>query len=161
MLFFFSCPIYERFRAIEIDRPEDLRGDIYYDANCKTLENIGSLQSLFNHSNPPEVLNTPFLPIPFLFVDPSLSAADFERQYSSVMDKVAGLKWHPYAQKKTPKDYVDAGYIDFAADYNFPTVIHCERPNENGDLSALFRDVSPVAEKLRVPIDIALSLIHI
>ena len=153
---FFSCPIYERFRAIQLDRSNCSNSDIYYDANNRILEEIGVLQKAFRDSNPHRLAEgTSFLPLPFLFVDPNISASGFESQYAAVLDKVAGLKWHPFAQRKEPKDYVRAGYVDLAAQYHLPTVIHCERPGEKGDLNALFNDVSPHAEKARVPIDIA------
>ncbi len=159
---FFSCPIYERFRAVDLGT--DLREgiDIYRDLNNRLLEEIGCLHHVFKESaGAPMAGNLKFLPLPFLFVDPNQTAIEFERRYKNVFNHVAGLKWHPFAQRSVPKDYVERGFINLAADRGLPTVIHSERPGEPGDLSALLRDVSPVADRLKAAVDLAhLGFLH-
>lgn len=154
---FFSCPSYERFRAINLSNEVRNTTDIYYDINCRVFEEMGVLQNKFFSANLGlrQGGRLPVLPLPFLFVDPHQPARLFERRYANVFNNVAGLKWHPFAQNSMAKDYVAAGYIDLAADYGLPTVIHTERPGERGDLSALFRDVSPFAEQRKVNVDFA------
>lgn len=155
---FFSCPSYERFRAVPIS--QEVRGttDIYFDINNRVFEEMGVLQhSFMNAAANPHLSSDrlPILPLPFLFVDPNQSASLFEKRYAPVIQNTMGLKWHPYAQNKEPKSYVNAGYLDLASDYRLPIVIHSERPGERGDLSALFRDVSPIAEHRKVNVDFA------
>lgn len=159
---FFSCPVYERFRAVDLGT--DLREgiDIYRDLNNRLLEEIGCLHHVFKESaETPMADNLKFLPLPFLFVDPNQTAIEFERRYKNVFNHVAGLKWHPFAQRSVPKDYVGKGFIDLAAAHGLPTVIHSERPGEPGDLSALLRDVSPVADRVKAAVDLAhLGFLH-
>jgi hypothetical protein len=153
---FFACPAYERFRAINLSNEVRNTTDIYYDINNRVFEEIGVLQKKFMSSARIDVSGKlPVLPLPFLFVDPNQPASLFERRYAAVFNEVVGLKWHPYAQNKPPIDYVKSGYIDLAADYGLPTVIHSERPGERGDLAALFRDVSPAAEARKANVDFA------
>ena len=155
---FFSCPSYERFRAVPLSKEVRDTTDIYYDINNRVFEEMGVLQHAFmkagrNLHLSPDRLSV--LPLPFLFVDPNQPASLFEKRYAPVLENTMGLKWHPYAQNKEPKAYVDAGYLDLASDYKLPIVIHSERPGERGDLSALFRDVSPIAEHRKVNVDFA------
>lgn len=147
---FFTFPIYERFRAISLSSDGREEMDIYRNENNCLLEATGKAQAAFNRKK-----SSGFLPLPFLLVDPNLKAYAFEKQYKTVLPFVAGLKWHPFAQCKEPKDYVDSGYIDLAADYRFPTVIHSDSEGEPGDICAIFNSAGKAAEKRQVSIDIA------
>ncbi|MER5727700.1 GNAT family N-acetyltransferase [Streptomyces sp. NPDC002138] len=95
------------------------------------------------------------LPMTALMADPFRSAEDFAADYEARTDEVFALKWHPPAAETPLAEYVDRGYLDLAARWNVPTVLHCSPEGRLGDLREIADSVVEAAVRAGARISIA------
>lgn len=106
-------------------------------------------------SGPGSERDVAFLPLPALLATSLEPAAEFDRRYATILDRVIALKWHPAAESRTPTDFIRAGYLDLAAERRLPLIVHCARVGTPGDLGDLLADLVPAAVVRGVRVDIA------
>ncbi|MEV6835801.1 GNAT family protein [Streptomyces sp. NPDC051133] len=95
------------------------------------------------------------LPMTALMADPFRDADDFAADYAHRLEEVFALKWHPPAAEVPIAEYVARGYLDLAARWNVPTVLHCSPEGRLGDLAEIRADAVPAAVSAGARISIA------
>ncbi|MET9073197.1 hypothetical protein ABZX95_13710 [Streptomyces sp. NPDC004232] len=95
------------------------------------------------------------VPLAALLADPFRSAEIFAQEYADRREEVFALKWHPAAHLRSPAAHVALGYLELAADWDVPIVVHCAPAGRMGDLPALRTQLLARAAEAGVRIGVA------
>ncbi|MFJ8313967.1 MULTISPECIES: hypothetical protein [unclassified Streptomyces] len=95
------------------------------------------------------------VPLAALLCDPFRGAERFAAEYADRRDEVFALKWHPAAHLRSPEAHVRLGYLDLAAEWDIPVVVHCAPRGRMGDLADLRTHVLPRAQAAGVRVCVA------
>ncbi|MFB7665934.1 GNAT family N-acetyltransferase [Kitasatospora sp. NPDC056138] len=140
-------PYYRRFKPTGTPVDPATCSGVIRERNLELLDECAR----FRRDNPASA----GLPLTALMVDPFRSAEDFAADYETRTDEVFALKWHPPAAETPLAEYVDRGYLDLAARWNVPTVLHCSPQGRLGDLAEIADSVVEAAVRAGARISIA------
>ncbi|MEU8773157.1 GNAT family N-acetyltransferase [Streptomyces sp. NPDC048606] len=140
-------PYYRRFKPEGTPVDPDTCGRVIRHRNLELLDDCAR----FRKDNPPAA----GLPMTALMADPFRDADDFAADYEGRLDEVFALKWHPPAAETPISEYVARGYLDLAARWDVPTVLHCSPEGRLGDLAEIREHAVPAAVRAGARISLA------
>ncbi|MET9605020.1 GNAT family protein [Streptomyces sp. NPDC006512] len=140
-------PYYRRFKPEGTQVDPDTCSRVIRHRNLELLDDCAR----FRKDNPPAA----GLPMTALMADPFRDADAFAADYEGRLGEVFALKWHPPAAETPIAEYVARGYLDLAARWDVPTVLHCSPEGRLGDLAEIRADAVPAAVRAGARISLA------